>query len=202
MNTSTNAIRPVCLLLAGVAGLVAAAQPAAAKKHVVVLAQSTFDTNNEDWSTIGDAFSADYNATGGNPGGFISGVDQSLGSTWYFRAPAKFLGNRLAAYGQTLTYDIIASDVPDNRGAADVILRGGGITLLYSGVRLPTTSWSHFSVVIKPGKNWVLGDTNRKATAKQFKKVLANLEELDIRGEYITGPDTEGLDNVMLSGKG
>lgn len=202
MSTKQSTVRNAALLLAGAVALSMAAHPAAAKKPTVVLAQSTFDADDEGWVTIGDSLPIQFNQTGGHPGGYVNGQDQSLGETWYFRAPAKFLGTRSTAYGQTLTYDLIASAIPDDRNSADVILRSGSLTLLYYGVHLPSTGWSHFSVPLKPGKNWIVGDTRRKASAKQFKQVLANLQEMDIRGEYITGPDTEGLDNVVLNGRG
>lgn len=71
-------------------------------------AQSTFDTNSEGWSvadwnnpdltTIVQTFSVGWISSGGNPGGYINASD--LGGNWFwFSAPAKFLGNKSAAFG-------------------------------------------------------------------------------------------------------
>src|SRR5690242_410409 len=77
---------------------------------------STFDTGDEGWRVVSfenlttDNFSIKatytptFNASGGNPGGFISTTDQDDGDLT-FSAPAKFLGNVGGATG--LSYDLI-----------------------------------------------------------------------------------------------
>src|SRR5882757_10615082 len=76
---------------------------------------STFDTDAENWSVVsftnpnaGDfsvlgTTAPTYNATGGNPGGFISTVDPDSGD-FMFGAPSKFLGNQTGA--GSLSYDL------------------------------------------------------------------------------------------------
>ena len=81
------------------------------------LAQSTFDTNADGWRTTADATgnpTPGYSAIGGNPGGHIFGVDGFTGISFYFEAPAKFLGNQSATYGGSLAFDFRRSaNVPD-----------------------------------------------------------------------------------------
>ena len=68
------------------------------------IATSTFDTGIDGWGLSGDSTTTapTFIATGGNPGGYIHGIDQVDGGTWYFVAPSKFLGDDTAAYGQDL----------------------------------------------------------------------------------------------------
>jgi alkaline phosphatase D len=68
---------------------------------------STFDIDSDGWSAIGDsAAPVQWVAAGGNPGGHIEILDAVLGGVTYFQAPAKFLGNKSAALGTALTFDL------------------------------------------------------------------------------------------------
>ena len=80
---------------------------------IMVSQISTFDSGNEDWRCDGDPQStiAFWNATGGNPAGYIQMTDGSTGGTWYFVAPAKFRGPKCDAYGKFLRYDQFANNV-------------------------------------------------------------------------------------------
>src|SRR5947209_20272270 len=62
---------------------------------------STFTTSDEGWTSFN---TCPFNASGGNPPGDLYCGEQVLGPT--IIAPAKFLGNDLAAYGNVLTLDI------------------------------------------------------------------------------------------------
>src|SRR5947209_2534700 len=65
------------------------------------LAVSTFKTDDEGWTKAPDASCQPrpcYSATSGHPGGAIFSSDSLQGVKFYYRAPAKFLGNKLAAY--------------------------------------------------------------------------------------------------------
>ena len=62
-------------------------------------------------------------AAGGNPGGFIRGVDSVVGGVWFFSAPSKFLGDDSAAYGQHLSFDLRMRGSGPLFDDSDVILR-------------------------------------------------------------------------------
>ena len=170
---------------------------------------STFDTNDEGWSIVSftnlstDSFgivgtyAAIYNSTGGNPGGFISNNDPDGGDAT-FSAPASFLGDRSVAVGTMFSYDLIHSG-SNNYNATDLIFQGNGMSLLWeaSPDLMPTTTWMNVAVTLAPSAQWHLNTHNGAlATMSDFQSVFANLTGVFVRGEYTTGGESDGIDNV------
>lgn len=197
------ALRARELCLAACVALFACA--ATARADAIVY--STFDTDADGWNAVSLGTSGGvvltsavtWEAAGGNPDGHISRTDPQAGSTFYFNAPAKFLGNVSAAYGGTLTYDFrrTAGTVFN---AGDVILRGGAtpLTIVFDAAH-PTTSWTPFAIPLSAGE-WRVGSLSGAfATDQQIMDVLSALTSLRIRGEYINGSETGRLDNVALN---
>ncbi len=169
-----------------------------------IIASSDFSANDDGWRISGDSTSSlpVYHATGGNPGGYIQAFDQVLGGVWFWDAPAKFLGNDSAAYGQTLTWDQRMRGDGPLFDDYDVVLHGAGLTLVFHTSSVPTDpAWASYSVLLSETAGWQIGSLGGPApTQAQFLSVLSNLDTLDIRGEFITGPDNGDLDNVVLHG--
>lgn len=170
---------------------------------VVAHAQvSTFDTGNENWRCDGDpeSTSAYWFTVGGNPGGHIEMDDASTGGTWYFVAPAKFLGPKCDAYGKFLRYDQFADDHSNPNTFADVEMIGGGIRLVFDHPILPFPDWTHYDLFLREDAGWRVNTTNGLVpTQAQFKQVLSNITSLRIRGEFHhVAEDRGGLDNVIL----
>ncbi|KAG1650313.1 Iron-regulated protein FrpA [Nymphon striatum] len=137
-------------------------------------------------------------ATGGNPGGFAEAVDFATGQVWYWTAPTAFLGDKGAYYGGTLSYDLIQSG-PGEFDDDDLVLTGGGITIALDHAA-PGIDWTAYSVALSTDADWrVDNEDGVVATAAQIQTVLDDLQTLYIRGEYISGDDTGGLDNVVMS---
>ena len=170
---------------------------------------SAFSTNAEGWSivsfgnlstndySIAGTYTPVYNATGGNPGGYIS-TDDPDGGDFTFSAPAVFLGNKTGATG--LAYDLQHTNNV-NYQTTDVMLVGGGKRLLYkfNPDFVPSTIFSTVNVNFTPSSNWTVNTTGgAAATSSDFATVLASLTGLYIRGEYTNGGETAGLDNVAL----
>jgi hypothetical protein len=154
---------------------------------------STFDTGAEGWSALdqqtGD-YTASWQSTGGNPGGFLQGTENiALGGTGYFIAPSKFLGNLSAYAGGTLTYDLKVIQGSDYFSDVDVIISNGA----------NSASWT--SNINPVGDGWVTFQVqlNQPNFGSNLASVLSNVTEFQIRGEFINGPEVEGLDNVLLS---
>jgi alkaline phosphatase D len=195
MHRSNRILRVVALA----AGLMLTA---AARADVTILASSTFDNDAEGWTTLNDARNFAWTASGGNPGGSIGAADMGTGETWYYVAPAKFLGDQSAAFGGTLSYEIrqaVTSSPFDN---SDVLLVGGGLTLSYEFDTNPGTAWTPYAVDLVPSAGWRAGSrTGPEAEAADFQTVLADLDALYIRGEYRNGAssDNSRLDNVFLA---
>ena len=182
------------LVIAGI-GLLAA-RPAEA----VTIISSTFDVNDEGWTSDPGEAAVTYEATGGNPGGFLR--LQDTGPTSYVAyPPAKFKGNLLAYDGGMLTYqvrDLFRSEPPSfvDSGFGRVQLNGGGSNATFDYVHFPPipaplnpsfSEWTTYFVPMTPEawhttpENWqtVLSDVT-------IFHVTLNLEDI-------------GLDNFQLA---
>ncbi|MEN6371319.1 MAG: laminin B domain-containing protein [Armatimonadota bacterium] len=167
-----------------------------------VLASSTFDSDREGWKITGDAQqgSSDPNwaATGGNTGGFVYATDDVQGGVWYWSAPSKFLGNKSAAYGCTLDFDLIQTPIDSQFEADDIVITGSGVTMVFNTSYNPKATWTHYSVNLAQGAGWTVNGA--AATSSNINTVLSSISSIRIRGEYRTGSDTGSLDNVTLNG--
>ena len=175
---------------------------------------STFDTDREGWApNYGAAVGtgAVWQSTGGNPGGRLFSPDRSDTAptqTWYYYAGtgdgSPIIGNHSDAYGGTLSYDDI---IPSPGGAfysdADVYLRNGSVTLFYVGGFLPGATWTTFTVPLLASACWRNGASptsfNVAATEADMQTALANLQQVDIRGNYDTAVNGSGMDNVRIT---
>jgi hypothetical protein len=161
----------------------------------------TFDSNNGGWTHVGDSTTPPtFNATGGNPGGYISIFDLAQGQGDFFVAPAKYLGNQSGALNQTLALDLLLSDAPSG-ASSDVFLTNGTTSLVYVFSPQPTAgSWNHEVLTFNTSDpNWHLGTPTGAAPAmSDFQNVLSSLTALQILGDYHAGTETVGLDNVDL----
>ncbi len=158
---------------------------------------STFDADSDGWTMVGDVASDGWMATGGDPGGYFQWVDAVTGGEGLYNAPAKFLGDKSAFYGGSITYDL--QDTGNNLTGADIVLAGGGLTLYYGDAGTPgiTPAWGTLSASLT-ATGWTTDGTTA-ATAQQMQTVLANLTSLEIRAEYVNGAESGGLDNVEMS---
>jgi len=172
---------------------------------------STFDASSENWTVVEFADSGPFAAplqtnspvwvnAGGNPGGFITHEDVTA-DTFYFRAPLSWAGNRLAAYGLVMSFDVMPMNGVDYDNGVDVILSGAGIQLVRNAGAQPVSGqWNSYSMALSEDPGWRVGTAaGPQATAAQFQSVLSDFQSLYIRGEFRNGlSDVTGLDNVQL----
>jgi hypothetical protein len=194
-----------------VVGLVLlSARAALADSHVIV--SSTFDTDAEGWVVKDlafpnpgvppaplNTFTPVYQPTGGNPGGYLSLVDPTANS-WYWYAPAKFLGDRHAAYGGTLSFDLAVTGTGAPFDEEDVILVGGGVTVVFTLPARPGTGFTSYQAMLTEA-GWTR-DTRSgpAATPADMQTVLGALTDIYIRGEYLLASDDVGrIDNVVMT---
>lgn len=175
-------------------------QPVTPPEYIGARIDSTFDTGIDGWSFVADVKEFLWVETGGNPGGYIEAVDYAYGDVWYFVAPEKFLGDKSAYTGGTLDFDLKQSTTDSQFNDGDVIISGGGKTLVLNTAENPGVDWTHYSVTLDTDSDWRLDTLNGTvATQADIDAVLADISGLQIRGEYVTGSDTGGLDNVLLA---
>ncbi|HEX5151343.1 MAG TPA: laminin B domain-containing protein [Parafilimonas sp.] len=168
-----------------------------------VLYKHSFNKNTQGWKIQGDAQGSSveptYESTGGNPGGYIAATDDVTGGVWYFSAPANFLDNLKNKYGKVLKFNLKQSSTSSQFDADDIILEGGGMILHYDTDNNPGITWTKYRVSLR-SSNWLKED-DTAPTAKEMKAVLKNITRLWIRGEYRSGADIGGLDNVAIAEK-
>ena len=178
----------------------------AANANAATIVLSTFDTDAQGW-TLGEMFSTDgataptFVASGGNPGGFIRTAD--IFGFNAFQAPASYLGNQSAAYGGSLTLDT-RSTGNDVINYPLVAISNGTTELHFRTPPPSTTAWTSYSISFLASAGWeVVNESSpyvgAPATEAQLQAVLANLQYLNINGDWNTGADQVDLDNVALN---
>lgn len=158
-----------------------------------------FDKSTHGWLVSADTGPSEpkRHAAGGNPGGYISYVDEAVGETWYFRAPASVLSALAAAEHGTLSYSLKQSAEQPSILDDDVIIIGPEGRLSFRFATSPGTGWTSFSVKLTANAGW-RWNWNAPASQEQMRRVLANPTSLEIRGEYATGDDEGALDTFAL----
>lgn len=166
-----------------------------------VLIRHDFTESAQGWRISGDTAAVEpiFRPTDGHPGGCISGVDEALGETWYFRAPDAVLRQVPAAVNGTLGYSLKQSGPLISLFDDDVVIVGAAGRLSHRFRTAPGTEWTDFSVRLSEREGWTW-NWNTRATQAQIASVLAAPTRLEIRGEYVTGPDEGSLDNFVLTG--
>lgn len=164
-----------------------------------ILVSHEFATSAQGWLVSGDTglTMPEFNPDGGRPRGYISNVDEAQGETWYFLAPTPVLDQLAAAHHGTLSFDVKQSGEAPGFLDDDVVIAGPAGRLSYRFPKSPGTDWTAFSVKLSASAGW-RWNWNALPTEEDFRRVLSNPSSLEIRGEYLTGPDVGGLDNVVL----
>lgn len=187
-------VGPYLLFLIAMAGHPAIAQTPSGS----VLVRHEFIESAQGWQVAGDTGTVDPVFTAGG-GGYITGVDEAIGETWYFRAPMSVLRQLPAAVNGTISFRLKQSGLHVSLFDDDVVIVGPAGRLSYRFQTAPGTDWTDFSVRLLEGEGWTW-NWNRRATQAQINSVLAAPTALDIRGEYVTGQDEGSLDNFVLRG--
>ncbi len=201
MSTLQHRIHRLSIIAGGALSLLAAAGAQAAT-HI-----STFDTGNEGWlvANISSAPGA------GTPAGWDS-VNQRLTTSdlysWTtFSAPASLLGNRLAYYGGTISFDLM-DDLKDAN--ADTVatfgIASGTTSMFWFGGAPSTRAMTTFVAGLSEADTrWRIGGlptdftSGTAPTQAEFQAVLSALTMLRINADWRTaGNDTAALDNVLL----
>jgi hypothetical protein len=167
------------------------------------LIRHDFTDSAEGWIVSGDTRPDDaiFSRAGGHPGGCITGVDEALGETWYFLAPATVLQQLPKAVNGTISYSLKQSGAMVSLFDDDVVIVGPAGRLSYRFPTPPGTDWTGFRVQLSATAGWTW-NWNRRATQAQIEQVLAAPTLLQIRGEYVTGDDMASMDNFALTAAG
>jgi hypothetical protein len=177
-------------------------------------ASSNFSTDIDFWliKAGGAQATPNYDAIGGNPDGAISSGEEAVQGTWYFEAPMKYLGNAANFYGKKLEFDLKNSVAGNTIEDYDVVLEGGGKTLVFDNEANPgPDAWTTYEIALEETAGWKKIDSlsdlyeskqrfsGRVAPTKdELRAVIAAVTMFRIRGEYSTATDEGFLDNVRF----
>lgn len=153
-----------------------------------VIANSTFNADAENWSTMNAAAIVSYNAEG-----YICTKDS------FWKASSIYSGNLEIVYGGNLTFDLqqLKNDAQSTT-YDDVILIGNDLSLTYNIQYSPYNTWINYTIPLIATSDWKVADTAQVPTAMQMRNVLKNLSAILIRGNF--GDNAVScIDNVTLS---
>jgi hypothetical protein len=167
---------------------------------------------SECWGRVGDSGSSLQWIEGVGGEGYLRLNEAGTGLYDWFAAPEKFLGDRSAFFGGTLSFAVNPSRVTAGRGTSEtaaVVLRSGAGSIgFFLGAQPAAGSWNVFSAALSADANWFFGVPAASnafplagkpaATDAQISAVLADLTDLWILGDWASGSLTVGLDDVML----
>jgi hypothetical protein len=160
----------------------------------------TFDGDFSGWRVMGDPREPLPEFVVEDKNGFICATDNGKGIYWYFETPEGFAQTAKNYYGFELIFDLKQAPTATSqvRDIGDVILQGNQFSVTHNLGATPDTNWTTFSVQLSDTSNWLITGTEQTASLEDLQKVLADLQSIQIRGEYRRGNDTGCLDNVRL----
>lgn len=179
-----------------------------------VLAQSTFDTDLDGWTTIlitpgSPSSNITFAPASGNPGGAARHDAPSEGLTSYFFSPGKFPTALHSAVGGSIAWDIsTVSHTGDTFFvSSDLTINTPGGLRIRQFVTPPVPifpDYLHYEADFTTADGWMFSDGGPQtlATQDQIDAVLLAASLLVIRAEYWSGPtpDISFLDNVIVRG--
>lgn len=168
---------------------------------------TNFSTGTEGW-TLGDAdnpavFPVGNGTLSWNPG-YITGTENAGGPINVFFAPPSYLGNQSSAYGSTISFDLRAQSTTDGTAYSAVYLFGNG-QVISNASTFPATgsSFTNFSFNLNETSGWRIytgGGYYGSTSVDQatFQAILANLTNVGIMMDWLTGFDTIDLAQVSF----
>lgn len=149
---------------------------------------STFDTGTEGWGLANDGSNLTWDTDG-----YIKAQDLGYGSYWYFYT-VSWAGDWSEYIGGTLQYDIALLSGSGSYGRSYEVgiysSSYGWMTSLLNSNEPALGEWTTYTMAL-------VADSFNVSEAT-FDNIMSSVQQLRIRGEYIVGGDTEGLDNVMV----
>ena len=160
-----------------------------------------FNTNDGGWGANADAAGFTYVPVAGDDGGYISATDSVGGATWYFTSGPAFEGDLSIFVGGSLSYTIRQANTNSQYDDIEVLIVGASRTI---GFDLPIDQhpgldWTPYDIALTASAGWFDVADNTPVSDAEFAAVLADVQDLQIRGEYRIGGDTAQLDDVILT---
>jgi|GEM_PF-3559212 len=161
--------------------------PAAMRASVI----GNFNSSSEGWTSGGVC---SFNPNVGDPAGDLDCGTQVTGPT--LTAPAKFLGNDSAAFGNTFSFDMF-NRLSNVFVTLDLIGDGQGLMYVIGDVG-PSSSWEQETVPLTPSA-WTALNSAAKPSAAGFESILKDVTAIQVVTSIPTFTDL-AFDNFNLGG--
>lgn len=144
-----------------------------------------------------NTYSLQWISSGGDPGGFVRGLDPSSNS-FFFNAPGESLGNLAAYAGGAIAFSLRCSHRSWGSDAC-VVLIGGGSAIVSPISPLPYTTWGRYKIPLVRSA-WRSNNLNGAVVSQAtFDAVLQNVSALRICAEFgAQVEETTELDTVWV----
>jgi hypothetical protein len=163
-----------------------------------IIASSTFDTGIDGWTWKTPSSQYSWQATGGNPGGYIRFDDNKAGPESIIYAPDNYLGDWNSMDVTNLSYEVNVFTTGSVYivGGHYVWISGPGGSAYWPGPQPnPNLHWRQLNVPISSDA-WVI-------TSGSWESILDDVTELRIGTEWYNNwsPfEITGIDNISLHG--
>jgi len=164
---------------------------------------STFDTSADGWGF------GTWQGVGGTPqpvtyeagSQTIAKINHGFGD-WGFVAPLKYLGEKSSFIGGSLSFDLSASQPIYTNRPLVALTGGNGQTIFARWGSTPGTGLSNFTIGLSAASFYTGAPTNMVGgvSAAKFQSIMADLEQIQIWGDWNNNVETARLDNVSMSG--
>ena len=164
-----------------------------------------FATGDDGWRITADGQDAVWVPTGGKTNGYLRASDRPTGDVWFFKTPVAFSGDYTSFSGGSLNYSLFQTSLSsqfDDIDAKLIATDGRELVIDLPADTQPGLDWTDYSIALDTSGGWFDPATGLAATNAEITAVLADLDSIEIRGEYRTGSDTAGLDDFALLGAG
>ncbi|MDX2119222.1 MAG: laminin B domain-containing protein [Planctomycetota bacterium] len=182
--------------------LVVMSMAVAGAAHAQTMIVERFESGSANgWGFYNDGKNVRWDAGAGNPKGCVRADDAGQGGYWGFTAGPAFLGDRSCMYGGILAWDFFTSHTSTSGSSEpDVVLVGGGLTLVQDLPEPAANAWISRIVTIAEGAGWRKNSiSGAAATRAEIEAVLANLTAIRVRAEFSVSIDNARIDNVVLA---
>lgn len=166
-------------------------EPNKPKGHAI--ASSLFAGSLGGWALQGDGYDLKAKAD------YIFAKDRGKGDFWYFKAPAKYLGDKSGVYGYGMTFELNQLESGGPTFQWEIVRISDGTTDLIHNNAKASGGWVEFTVPFVESA-WIHPKTMKVATKEELQRVLTNLKSLLINCEHSSDHDTGGLRNVVMFG--